>query len=112
MRAFFSSLRDFMTDIPIIINAHIQAAAGREKELQDQLQALLAPSRREPGCLVYALHVDPENPGKFMFYEKFASQAAIDSHLATPHFLALQSYLKAHEGLIAFQVVSRWHSVE
>jgi quinol monooxygenase YgiN len=101
-----------MTDIPIIINAQIQAAAGREEELQNQLQALLAPSRQEPGCLAYALHIDPENPGKFLFYEKFASQAAIDLHLATPHFLALQRYLQANEGLIASQTVTRWRSVD
>ncbi len=101
-----------MADIPIVINAHIHATAGREDELQKQLQALVAPSRLEPGCLYYALHIDPESPGKFMFYEKFASQAAIDSHLLTPHFLALANYLKTHDGLIASQTVTHWRSVD
>jgi quinol monooxygenase YgiN len=101
-----------MADDSIVINAHIQAAAGREMELQRQLQALLAPSRLEPGCLAYALHIDPENPGKFMFYEKFASQAAIDSHLKTPHFLALLSYLEKNADLIASQAVTHWRSLD
>jgi quinol monooxygenase YgiN len=101
-----------MADAPIIINAHIQAASGREAELRQQLQSLVAPSRREPGCLAYALHIDPQDPGKFMFYEKFASQAAIDSHLATPHFVALLSYLKNNEGLIASQTVTHWRDVD
>jgi quinol monooxygenase YgiN len=75
-----------MTEAPIIINAHTQAAPGHEKELGSELHALVAPSRKEPGVLVYELHVDPEHPGKFMFYEKFANQAVLDLHLASPHF--------------------------
>jgi quinol monooxygenase YgiN len=44
-----------------------------------------------------------------MFYEKFANQAALDHHLATPHFNGLQSYLKANDP-IAAQTVTRWRS--
>ena len=101
-----------MTDIPIIINAHLQAAQGREAELKKQLRALVAPSRLEAGCLAYELHVDPADPGKFMFYEKFSGQAAIDSHLASPHFSAFQGYLKTNEGLIVGQTVTNWRSLE
>ena len=101
-----------MTEVPIIINAHIQAAPGHEKELGSELHALVAPSRKEPGCLAYELHVDPESPGKFMFYEKFASQAALDLHLATPYFEKFQSYLKANGNPIAAQTVTRWRSFD
>jgi quinol monooxygenase YgiN len=44
-----------------------------------------------------------------MFYEKFASQAALDDHLNTPHFERLQSYLKANDP-IAAQSVTRWRT--
>jgi quinol monooxygenase YgiN len=101
-----------MADSSIIINAHFQAAAGREMELQSQLQALVAPSRLEPGCVAYVLHVDPQDSGKLMFYERFADQAAIDSHLKTPHFLALLSYLEKNSGLIASQTVTQWRSLD
>jgi quinol monooxygenase YgiN len=111
-RLAFSSLRDSMTDTPIIINAHIQAAPGHEKELGNELHALVAPSRKETGVLVYELHVDPERSGKFMFYEKFASQAVLDSHLASPHFEKFQSYLKAKGNPIAEQTVTRWQSLD
>jgi hypothetical protein len=65
---------------PIIINAHIQAVPGYEKELGSELDALVAPSRNEPGVLVSELHFDPGSPGKFMFYEKFQSDLKSKGH--------------------------------
>ena len=100
-----------MTETPIIINAHFQAAAGRESELEKTLYALVAPSRQEPGVLVYELHRDRERPGSFMFYEKFAGQAAFDAHLATPHIKAMQSYVAANETLIQTVAVTRWQNI-
>jgi len=98
-----------MTETPIIINVHFQAASGHEKELGSRLHALVAPTREEPGCLVYELHLDPEDPGKFMFYEKFVSHAALDLHLTAPYFRRFQSYLKANDP-IAAQTVTKWQS--
>jgi quinol monooxygenase YgiN len=101
-----------MADNPIILNVHTQAVAGREAELGGAFYSLIAPTREEPGCLVYELHVDPEDPGKFMFYEKFKSQAALDQHLTSPHFHSFQSYLEAQGNLIASQTVTKWRSVD
>lgn len=98
-----------MEQSPIIINAHIQAAPGHEKELGNELNTLVTPSRKEPGCLAYELHVDPADPGKFMFYEKFASQVALDLHLEAPYFKRFQSYVKANNP-IAGQSVTKWQS--
>jgi quinol monooxygenase YgiN len=101
-----------MTEAPITINAHIQSSPGYEKQLGSGLHALVAPSRKEPGVLVYVLHFDPDDPGRFMFYEKFASQAALDLHLASPHFEKFQSYLKEKGNPIAAQTVTRWQSID
>jgi quinol monooxygenase YgiN len=101
-----------MEDIPIILNVHTQAVAGRETELGGAFHSLVAPTREEPGCLAYELHVDPDDPGKFMFYEKFKNQAALDLHLTSPHFSSFQSYLKAKGNLIASQTVTKWRSVD
>jgi quinol monooxygenase YgiN len=98
-----------MTETPIILNVHFQAAPGHEEKLGAQLHALVAPTHQEPGCLIYELHFDPEDSSKFMFYEKFANQAAVDHHLNTPHFKQFQNYLKANEP-IAAQSVTRWRS--
>jgi quinol monooxygenase YgiN len=97
---------------PIIINAHIQSSPGHEKQLGSELHALVAPSCKEPGVLVYELHFDPEDPGRFMSYEKFASQAALDLHVASPHFEKFQSYLNEKGNPIAAQTVTRWQSID
>jgi len=100
-----------MTETPIVLNVHFQAAPGHEKEFGAQLRALVSPTHEEPGCIVYELHFDPEDPSKFMFYEKFASQAAIDHHVNTPHFKRFQSYLQANSPVVA-QSLTKWRSVE
>ena len=50
----------------------------------EQLGAPVAPTEPRPGCLAYELHRDPQNPTKFMPYERFRSQAALESTSASP----------------------------
>jgi len=75
----------------VVLNVHMEAVPGHEEELAAQLLALVQPTRNEPGCIAYELHRDPRNEGRFMFYEKFASEAALEAHRAAPHF---QSFVK------------------
>jgi quinol monooxygenase YgiN len=98
-----------MSEAPIVLNVHMQAAAGRERDLEIQLRELVEPTRKEQGCLVYELHIDPENLGKFMFYEKFRNQTALDTHVASPHFKRFLAYREAHGDPVATTVVTRWH---
>jgi quinol monooxygenase YgiN len=93
----------------IVLNVHLQAAPGQEEVLKQQLIALIAPSRAEPGCVSYELHGDPENPGKFMFQECFRGQAALDEHLATPHFQQFVAFRAASSpDPVASVVATRW----
>jgi quinol monooxygenase YgiN len=96
-----------MTEEPIVLNVHIEAKPGREDDLVRELLALVGPTHREPGCVIYELHRNPENPGKFMFYEKFATQADLDAHVNSPHFKKFQSYREASDP-VASQTVTRW----
>ena len=41
-------------------------------------------SRREPGCISHAVHVDCENPLKLVFFEQWADRAALAAHFAVP----------------------------
>jgi quinol monooxygenase YgiN len=61
--------------------------------------------------MVYELHRDPTDPAKFMFYEKFVNQAALDHHLATDHFKRLQGYIQANDP-IAAQTITRWQTFQ
>ena len=39
-------------------------------------------SRAEPGCLEYVMAADPLDPGRVVLFERWESQAALDTHLA------------------------------
>ena len=92
----------------IILNVHLHAAAGREEEVAAQLTKLVAPTRSEPGCVNYVLHRDPQDAAKFMFYEEFRSEDAVQEHNKSGHFRSWVAYQAAHEGLIEKAIVTYW----
>ena len=96
-----------MATSPVILSVVIEAAAGRERDLAAMLSKLVEPTRSEPGCLGYELNSSQEKSGTFLFYEKFASQAALDDHIKSPHF---QGFLKQREANdpVANMTVTRW----
>ena len=101
-----------MNNHEVILNVHIEAAVGQEEKLVEQLRALVAPTRAEAGCLTYELHRDPKNPTKFMFYERFRSQAALEEHLASPYFKAFVAYRAAlNPDPVASIVITTWRSI-
>jgi quinol monooxygenase YgiN len=69
--------------------AELVAKPSQADALRAALQAMLAPSRGEPGCLQYDLHEDRDREGHFMFFERWTDAAALDAHTKTPHYLAL-----------------------
>jgi quinol monooxygenase YgiN len=81
-----------MTQDNVVLNVQMEALQGHEDELAEQLLALLGPTRSEPGCILYELHRDPENAGKFLFYEIWVDQAALDAHTASPHLVRFREY--------------------
>ena len=72
----------------ISLIAFIKAKAGKEAEVKKVLTDLLAPTRQEEGCINYTMHMNPQDPSHFMFYENWASQALLDKHLNAPHVTA------------------------
>src|ERR1700723_2538821 len=79
-----------MAEVRVIARA--VARKGRESQLRELLRGMLAPTRAEAGCKLYELHESDSN-GRFYFYETWESQAALDQHVATPHFRHLQQAL-------------------
>jgi quinol monooxygenase YgiN len=41
-------------------------------------------SRKEPGCISHAVHIDCENPLRLVFIEQWADRAALLAHFAVP----------------------------
>ncbi|MFI7006596.1 putative quinol monooxygenase [Streptomyces sp. NPDC050145] len=60
----------------------------RAEELKQLLLSFVEPTRQEPGCLEYHFHEDQGEPGVFVFYEAWRSQADLDAHLTLPHMRA------------------------
>ncbi len=75
--------RDLLTVV-----ATMKAQPGKEQELRELLEGLIAPTRAEADCVTYALHQGSQDPSIFIFYENWTSQAALDAHLGTPHLQA------------------------
>jgi quinol monooxygenase YgiN len=96
-----------MSEAAIILSVMIEAVAGREQELAAMLGAMIVPTRAEPGCLGYELHISTEDPAMLFFYEKFLNQQAIDAHVNSVYF---QAFLRQREKSdpIKEQTVKRW----
>lgn len=65
----------------------VRAKEGQELLLEAELRALVAPTRREEGCLQYDLHRSTELPGQFFLHEVWESREHHTAHTRTPHFL-------------------------
>jgi quinol monooxygenase YgiN len=63
--------------------AYFTSKEGREEELRSELLALVEPAGREPGVLRFELYESIENPRVLAALDTFASQAALDSHVAS-----------------------------
>lgn len=71
----------------------VTARPETRAELAALLQAQVAPTRAEPGCINYDFHADAADPCIFVFYENWTDRAALDAHLAMPHLQPLFSQL-------------------
>ena len=68
-----------------------QARPGKEAGLRKMLTGLLAPTRKEAGCINYDLHISPDDSTKLLFYENWTSKAHLDAHGQTPHIQNLRA---------------------
>ena len=69
----------------VTVIATIRSKAGKEKETERLLRGLLEPTHKEPGCKKYTLHRRQDQPGAFCFVESWATPAALQTHLTSPH---------------------------
>ena len=69
--------------------ARFVAHKGRENQLRALLQGMLIPTRTESGCELYELY-ESDSRGRFYLNETWESLAALDRHMATPHFERLK----------------------
>lgn len=73
----------------VVVVGSFTAQPGKEAEAEEAFRALLEPTHREDGCILYALHRGADDPQRLAFVERWASREALDAHLASPHTQAV-----------------------
>ena len=72
-----------MADLKVV--ALLRAKEGSVGVLRDALQAIVEPTRAEPGCLAYDLFESTVDPNTMITVELWRSQADLDAHMETAH---------------------------
>lgn len=80
----------------------------KRDELLKILNAFVAPTRAEAGCLEYQFHVCDDDPNAFMFYENWNSRKDLEDHLKMPHLLPL---IERKEELLAKEIELQFFSM-
>ncbi len=86
----------------------LRAKEGQEPLLEAELRALIAPTRREEGCLTYDLHRALEIPGAFLLHEVWTTREHHRLHTKTPHFLRWDARKNA---LLALREATFWQQL-
>jgi quinol monooxygenase YgiN len=64
------------------------AKPGYEEKLRAALEGIVGPTRKEAGALQYDLHRDLHEPRRFVFVERWESEAALAAHAKSAHIAA------------------------
>ena len=85
--------------------SYLTIQPGTEQIVLDRFDALVAQTRAEPGCICYDLHQHESERHRFVFYEIFADQAAVDVHLSQPYIQEWIEHVRVNGGNFD---VERW----
>jgi quinol monooxygenase YgiN len=70
----------------LFLVATYRCKPGREEELASHLQAMLVPTRAEPGCETYRAVRSQDEPGTFVLFESYTDDDALEAHKESAHF--------------------------
>ncbi|SFV51161.1 Antibiotic biosynthesis monooxygenase [hydrothermal vent metagenome] len=67
------------------------AKEGCEEKMKELLSAMVKPSKAEKGVIFYEIFQYKDNPRKFMAYESWEDEAALDGHKSSEHYTVYKS---------------------
>ena len=79
----------------IKVLAHFRLKDGVLPQVKALAEELVAATRQEEGCIQYELLQAAENTLHLVMQEAWASQAALDAHSASAHFMSIVPQLAA-----------------
>jgi len=86
----------------------LRAKEGQHILLEAELRALIAPSRKEEGCLRFDLHACPDQLGTFLLHEVWGAREDHTAHTRTPRFLRWNA---RKDALLASREAAFWHQL-
>jgi len=81
---------------------------GQDLMLEAELRALIAPTRKEEGCLCYDLHRSAEGPAAYLLHEIWETREHHTAHTRTDHFLRWNA---RKDALISSREVGFWKQI-
>jgi quinol monooxygenase YgiN len=69
----------------LFIFARFHARVGNENAVAAALDEVLAPSRKEPGCLSIHAFRSVRDPQLFYIHSRWTNEEAFDAHATLPH---------------------------
>jgi quinol monooxygenase YgiN len=82
--------------LSVIVAGSFRVPAERFGDLQPHLEAVIAASRAEDGCIAYSYARDVGDPELFRVFEQWRHPAALDAHFKAPHMLEWQRVRAQH----------------
>ena len=70
----------------LILVVRVTIKAGHEDEVLVPFRKLQDETRRETGCIMYLVQRSRDDSRRYLIYEQYKDQAALDTHRASPHF--------------------------
>lgn len=86
------------------IVAIIRAKKESAESVRSELSKLVAPTRKEDGCIEYNLHQDNDAPEVFVFYEIWEGAIHLENHFKSDHYLKCSN---AIEGMVEEKFVHK-----
>lgn len=93
----------------LTVVAKVVAKTDFVETVKMELLRLIAPTRKEDGCIEYNLHQDNEDPAVFVFYETWESLACLENHMNSEHF---KIYVNVVGSMIEEKVVHKMTRIE
>ena len=99
-----------MVNRRVAVLARVKAKQGMGEQVRRECLDLVAPSRKDRGCINYELHQSLEDPTHFLFYENWESREDLERHLEMPHSLRFdertEGMLDGPEEITFWEIIS------
>jgi quinol monooxygenase YgiN len=82
--------------VSVIVSGTFRVPPESFAGIKPHLEAVIAATHLEDGCLVYSYAVDVEDPELIRVFEHWRDQACLDAHFRSPHMIAWQAVRVQH----------------